>query len=141
MLSLRLAPSTNSLSPLTSLCSFAKIFLGTRGPGRVPAACQPSPALGRQLCSQGNARRLSSSAVPRWGTAAWTCCYCCGCMGRDYWRAVGRLRSHAEVGDFGRGHGEIHSAGSVLLPLPVGWMAKHFKVSPSVPSQGGSAAT
>lgn len=55
-LSSRLALRANSLSLLTSLRSLTKIFLGprgTRGPRRVPAPCQPSQALCRQLCSRG----------------------------------------------------------------------------------------
>lgn len=54
-----------------------------------------------------------------------------------------RLLSGVEMGDLGKGQGEIHFAGSVLCYpfLQDGWTAKHFEVSPSVPSPwSGSAA-
>ena len=65
-------------------------------------------------------------------------------MGRDYWRALGSGKAALRCGDGGFWEGagrDLFCWTSPVVPLPVGWTGKHFKVSPSVPSQGGSAAT
>lgn len=63
--------------------------------------------------------------------------------GRDYWRALAGGKAAVRCGDeeFGEWAGkDLFCWVSPALALPVGWTAKHFKASPSVSSQGGSAA-